>query len=427
MRFVSFLTACLVTAALYLLVMERDRVMEFVGRGAPEEAPVAAEETLPAAEAAAEPAPGPAAVAPAPDAPRRVSVVALHSVARPVADAVLVRGRTEAARQVEVKAETTGRVFSEPLRKGAFVEAGQVMCEIDPGTREVALAETQAQLAQARATLPEAEARLAEAQARLSEAEINDRAASRLLEEGFASQTRAASTKASVESAKAAVQAAKSGLEAAASGVQSAEAGVAAAEKEIERLTIEAPFAGLLETDSAELGALMQPGTPCATVIQLDPIKLVGFVPETEVDKVSLGAPAGARLATGREVEGRVTFLGRSADPTTRTFRVEIEIANPGLAIRDGQTVEIVISSGERVAHLLPQSALTLDDEGRIGVRLVDETRHARFAPVTVLRDTAEGMWVAGLPEVADVIVVGQEYVTDGVPVKPTFREEVTQ
>ncbi|WP_212525831.1 efflux RND transporter periplasmic adaptor subunit [Actibacterium sp. MT2.3-13A] len=418
MRFVSFLTACLVTAALYLMVMERDRVMEFVGRGAPEET-AAAENPAPATTAPA--------AAPAPDEPRRVSVVALHSVARPVAGAVLVRGRTEAARQVEVRAETTGAVISEPLRKGAFVAAGEVMCEIAPGTREVALAEAQARLAQARAALPESRARLAEAQARLSEAEINDRAAARLLEDGFATQTHAASTNAAVESAKAAVQAAKSGLEAAASGVQSAEAGVAAAEKEIERLTIEAPFAGLLETDSAELGALLQPGAPCATVIQLDPIKLVGFVPETEVDKVAVGARAGAKLATGRAVDGRVSFLGRSADPATRTFRVEIEIANGDLSIRDGQTAEIVISSGEQVAHLLPQSALTLDDAGRIGVRLVDETAHARFAPVTVLRDAVEGMWVAGLPDRADVIVVGQEYVTDGVPVTPTFREDVTQ
>ena len=44
-----------------------------------------------------------------------------------------------------------------------------------------------------------------------------------------------------------------------------------------------APFAGLLETDTAELGALLQTGSPCATIIQLDPIKFVGFVPEAEL------------------------------------------------------------------------------------------------------------------------------------------------
>nr|WP_276612525.1 HlyD family efflux transporter periplasmic adaptor subunit [Pseudorhodobacter turbinis] len=91
-------------------------------------------------------------------------------------------------------------------------------------------------------------------------------------------------------------------------------------------MTLSAPFDGLLETDTAELGALLQPGSSCATVIQLDPIKMVGFLAETDVDKVSVGAMAQARLASGREAVGRVTFLSRSADPLTRTFRVEVTV-----------------------------------------------------------------------------------------------------
>ena len=54
------------------------------------------------------------------------------------------------------------------------------------------------------------------------------------------------------------------------------------------------------------------------------------------------------------------------------------------------------------------------------------EASQAMFAPVTILRDTNQGIWVSGLPEKADIIVVGQEYVTDGVPVRATYRE-VTQ
>lgn len=416
MRFVSFLTACLVVAVLYLLILERDSVMEFVGR-APEP------ETAPASPPAAADNGAETAV----DRAQGVSVLVQKSVARPVAGAVLVRGRTEAARQVDVLAETTATVISEPLRKGTFVEAGQEMCRLDPGTREIALAEARAKLAEARARMPESEARVVEARALLSEAEINDRAARQLLQDGFASETRAAATAAGVSSAQAALEAAKSGLETVASGVQSAEAAVAAALKEIDRLTITAPFAGLLETDSAELGSLLMPGALCATVIQLNPIKLVGFVPETDVDKVTVGAEAGARLATGRQVQGKVTFLSRAADENTRTFRVEIAIPNDDLSIRDGQTAEIVISSGEAEAHLLPQSALTLNDAGRLGVRLVDQNARAAFAPVTVLRDTQDGIWVEGLPDQADVIVVGQEFVTDGVAVQATYRQETTQ
>jgi len=154
-------------------------------------------------------------------------------------------------------------------------------------------------------------------------------------------------------------------------------------------------------------------------------MKLVGFVPEAQVDRIAVGARAGARLATGAEVVGNVTFLSRSADPRTRTFRVEILVANAGLAIRDGQSADILIETEGTPAHLLPASALTLNDEGALGVRVV-ERGIVRFAPVTMLRDTANGVWLAGLPDRADVITVGQNFVTDGVPVRVTV-EALTQ
>lgn len=377
MRIVSFLTAIVVMVALYFLVLQRDSALEFAGAPEPED------EVMVAAEVEEE------------DAPAPISVVARRSSAQVIDSAVIVRGRTEAARQVDVRSETTGLVISEPLRKGTRVEAGQLMCALDVGTRDVALAEAQA--------------RLSEEQARLADAEINQRAASRLSEDGFASETRVTAANAAVQSARA--------------GVQSAEAGIAAAQKELDRLEIHAPFGGLLESDTAEIGSLLQPGALCGTVIQLNPIKMVGFVPETEVDRVNVGAPAAARLASGREVLGNVTFLSRSADMNTRTFQVEVEVDNADLTIRDGQTAEIVVASDGAEAHLLPQSALTLNDSGRLGVRLVAQGDTAAFAPVSVLRDTPEGIWVGGLEDDVAVIVVGQEFVTDGVAVAPTYQE----
>ena len=114
------------------------------------------------------------------------------------------------------------------------------------------------------------------------------------------------------------VQRATSGISSAQAGIEGATAAVAVATREIERLQISAPFAGLPETDTAELGTLMQPGSPCATIVQLNPMKLVGFVPETEVEKVFVGARATAELSSGTQVSGRVTFnLGEQT--TTRT------------------------------------------------------------------------------------------------------------
>lgn len=440
MRLIPLLTAVLVTAFLISIVLFRNDLLEFAGVTAqidetsePEEAEVIDDAVSDGA----------------------IAVIALKSVATTVDSAVILRGETQAARQVEIRSETTSTVVSEPLRKGAFVKAGQLMCELDAGTRIVAVAEAEARLAEAiarqpetearipeaEAGIPEAQARLVEANARLAEAQINYRAAQSLQEDGFASETRVINTEAAVRSAEAGIiaaetglksaeaglKAAKSGLDSTRAGIQSAEAGVAAAEKEIDRLRITAPFDGILESDSAELGALLQPGSLCATVLQLDPIKLVGFVPETEVSAVQINAKSMARLATGEEVTGTVSFLARSADPTTRTFRVEIEVPNPDLTIRDGQTAEIVIAAPGALAHLLPQSSLTLDNHGALGVRIVDENDTAQFVPVELLRDTRDGVWLAGLPSEASVITLGQEYVTDGVPVRATYKEDVTQ
>ena len=413
MRLFSILAAIAAALFVYAFVFERDRFRAAVG--AP---PIQTE-----APADASAAPGEAEDAG--DGDEAVRVVAMRSQAKMIDNAVIVRGQTEAQRQVDVRAETSGRIVSDPLRKGAFVEAGELLCQLDPGTRRAALAEAQARRAEARTRIPEAEARLAEAQARLAEAEINDTAASRLSESGFASDTRVASTRAAVSAGKAAVEAAKSGLDAARTGITSADAAVAAAEEELARLEIDAPFAGLLESDTAELGSLLQPGSLCGSVIQLDPIKLVGFVPETEVDRIETGALARARTVSGAEVTGNVTFLSRSADSETRTFRVEVTVPNPDLALRDGQTAQIAIASDGTSAHLLPQSALTLNEAGVLGVRIVEGER-AGFVPLTLLRDTAEGIWVSGLPDSVDVIVIGQEYVIEGVPVAASYQNAGT-
>ncbi|WP_164661178.1 efflux RND transporter periplasmic adaptor subunit [Tropicibacter sp. Alg240-R139] len=412
MRLIPFITAILVTAGLYLAVFEREALLAFAKGDAAQ-----------AQDAAPSDAPEDTSEAVAQASENAVGVVALKSVARQIDSAVVLRGQTRAIRQVEVRAETSAIVVSEPKRKGAFVEEGDLLCQLDTGTRDAVLAEMHARKLEAESRVPEAQARLEEAKARLLEAEINNNAAQKLSEGGYASETRRVATEAAVSSAEAGIESAKAQLEATSAGIEAASAAVAAAEREIARLSITAPFRGLLESDTAEIGSLMQPGTLCATVIQLNPIKLVGFVPETEVNRVTVGSPAGARLATGLEVQGRVTFLSRSADPTTRTFEVEITVPNDELLIRDGQTATIGVASDGTLAHLLPQSSLTLNNDGQLGVRAVGANNIVQFHPVTLIKDQADGVWVGGLSERTDVIVVGQEFVTQGVRVVPTYQE----
>lgn len=413
MRLIPILTAILVTVALFFAVFERDTLTAFARNGAQAQP----EQTAAATDTADAVVPAGQAQGPV------IGVVVLRSEATAIDSAVVLRGETRAARQVEVRAETTSPVVSEPLRKGVFVDKGDLLCELDPGTRQATLAQSKAALAEAQARVPEAKARLDEAYAKLEEAQINFRARDKLIAGGYASETQLIAARAEVQSATAGIESAKAGLEATASGIEAAQANVAVAEREIDRLTIEAPFDGLLESDTAELGSLMQAGSLCATIVQLNPIKVVGYVPETQVSRVKIGAMAGAELATGERVQGQVTYISRSADMMTRTFEVEITVPNDELRVRDGQTAAIAISAAGTKAHRLPASSLTLNNDGKLGVRTVDDSNTVRFVPVGLLRDTVDGVWVSGLEDKANVIVVGQEFVTDGVTVRPTFQE----
>jgi len=417
MRIISLITAIAVIAILYVLVFERDVLQDFSNGEKIEEI---------ASDLGDGPELNNSTVFPTSKIEKDekvISVIVVNSTAQLIDSAVTLRGETAAARLVEVRSETSGQVINEPLRKGETVSEGQVLCRLDPGTRKATLADAVASLAEAKARVPETQARLDEAKARLSEAKINFNAANKLSEGGYASETRVASAEAAVRAAEASIASATAGFDTTRSKIQSAEASVAVAEKEIERTSLKAPFSGILETDSAELGTLLQPGALCAKIIQLDPIKLVGFVPETELDRVNKGSIAKANLINGQEITGEVSFISRSADQTTRTFRVEIEAGNKDLSISKGQTAEILIASDGTQAHLLPQSALTLNDDGALGVRTVNDNSRVVFYETDIIRDTMNGVWLKGLPKKADVIIVGQEYVTDGVKVQKNFQE----
>ncbi|WP_298557381.1 HlyD family efflux transporter periplasmic adaptor subunit [uncultured Aliiroseovarius sp.] len=407
MRLFPILTALLVVAGLFMLVFQRDTLDE--AAGVADTSDIAAETET---EAGADDQTG-------------LSVVVLKSTAREIETPIVIRGRTEATRRVELRAETSGQVVSDKLAKGSTVAKGDVMCRLDPGTRDASLAEAKARLAEAKARAPEAEARVIEAQARLDEATINLTAAEKLSEGGFASDTRVANARAGVETARAGVISARSGAASSDAAIQSASAAVAGAEREIERLDIRAPFAGELETDTADIGTLLQPGALCVTLVQYDPVRVVGFVSELLVDQLSTELIANVRLASGRTLQGSVTFVADTADPATRTFRVDVEMlpTEGEIPVRAGQTAEIVVTGQGTVAHLLPQSALTLNDDGNLGVRVALEDNTAGFMPVTVVRDSLQGVWVSGLGGAADVIIIGHHYVTDGSTLAITYQE----
>lgn len=297
---------------------------------------------------------------------------------------VTVRGRTEAKRSVDLRAETSGRVVEILVRKGALVAQGEVIVRIDMDDRE---------------------ARLAEAVARVHQRQLEFDASRRLNERGVRSATKLAEAAAERDKAL---------------------AYQAQVEIDIGNTEVVAPFAGVLETRPVEVGDVLTRGSVVAHIVDQDPFLVVGHVSERDVQRIRVGDPGVARLVNGETIHGRVSFIATTAESQTRTFRVELEVPNPGGRLRDGLTSEISIPIERQLAHLLSSAALTLNDEGVLGVRIVVPENTVRFVPVKIIDDTAEGMWLSGLPEVADLITVGQEFVRDGDRVRTSSEPEPT-
>ena len=318
--------------------------------------------------------------------------------AQPMPVEVPLRGRTQAKATVTAVAETAGTVDTVHVTKGQRVEVGDLLCTLDQGTRVAAVAQAQAAVDQANAAL--------------AQAQLNFETNAGLREKGLAAANTANAADVALAQAKA--------------GVSQAAAGLDNAKAELDRTEITAKVAGLVQDPLALAGSMLNAGSPCATIVQLDPMIFAGMVPEKHIGLAKLGLTASIKTVTGQAVEGKVTYIASQADNATRAFPVEIEIPNPDFAIKDGVTAEALVNLGAAPGHLLPQSVLTLDDEGTLGVRTV-ENGVVAFHEVTIVSDTRQGVWVTGLPAVTEVITVGQEGVTAGQAVKASPAPKTTE
>ncbi len=290
---------------------------------------------------------------------------------------LVVSGRTEASREVEIRSETDGRVAEVMAEKGQHVDEGQILLRL---------------------AIDDRAARLTEAEALLTQREIEFAAAQELAKKGFRSDTNVAAAQALLDGARAVIQRMRI---------------------DIARTRIAAPFAGYVWQNRAELGAYVKAGDALSAIVDLYPVLVVGYATEHEIGLLQLGALGSAALIDGTQVDGIVSYVSAKADPQTRTYRFELEVPNEGGVIRDGLTAEIAIPLSRSQAHLVSPAVLTLADDGTIGVKIVNLDHFVEFVPVTILGDTRDGVWLGGLPPDVTIITVGQEFVVSGQRVRP--------
>ena len=286
------------------------------------------------------------------------TVRVMKQSAQPFARNIILKGSAEADKNVQLRAETSGQVIGLPVAQGQFVKKGSPICQIFVGDKdEVA-----------------------------KEASLNYETAKKLFDEGLYSNSQ----------------------------LQSAKARYERAFQDLDFASVKAPFDGIVDRIDLDVGDFLPRQGVCATVLDLNPILVSAEISENDMSEISLNSSAKVELNNGKVFEGNVKFISSSANPVTRTFRIEISVPNPESEIKDGMTSEVTLKGTERLAHLVPVSVLRLDANGDLGIRTIDVDGLVAFKSIELIEDTSSGAWISGLDTISTIITVGQDYVSQG-------------
>ncbi|GGX53518.1 efflux RND transporter periplasmic adaptor subunit [Saccharospirillum salsuginis] len=292
-----------------------------------------------------------------------------------------INGVTKPARTVAIASEATGRVLEVLKAKGDRVASGELIARIDP---------------------QDLEARLRQARASVEQTRLEYEGAQRLRSEGLQNRAQAAAALTNYERSRAELE---------------------ALELALANTRIRAPFDGVIESRSIEIGSYVRTGDPVAELYDYTPLIIEGDVPETEVQPLAVGQNATVELVTGKTMEGTISFIGGVANPATRTFKVEISVAEVDEHLA-GATASATVALQPTLAHYISPALLNIDDSGRMGLKTLNSDDQVQFTRVEIVRSDTGGVWVTGLDNPTRLIVVGQGFVNPGDTVTPVPVKE---
>lgn len=302
--------------------------------------------------------------------PREVEVVVAREES--LSRSVTVSGTLAAEEQVVLSFKVPGRLEALLVDLGSRVSAGQPLARLAPADFALRVSQAEAALQQARVRLgldprgdsdsidPERTAVVREARAVLDEAQLRRDRVATFVQRGI-------SSRAELDSAEAALKVADSRYQDALDEVRTRQALLeqrrvefAIARQQQEDATLEAPFSGMIRERTAALGQFLAAGTPVATLVRVDPLRLRLEVPEREAARVRAGQTVKVRVeGDDTEHPGRVVRLSPAIAEDSRTLLVEVEVTNRTGRLRPGAfaTGDIVVDVADP-AVIVPASAV---------------------------------------------------------------------
>jgi HlyD family secretion protein len=278
---------------------------------------------------------------------------------------VSASGKIRPKRQVNVSANTMGRVTRLAVQEGEFVRTGQFLLEIDPRSLEGQLQRGEASVAAAQSSLLQTRTAVEQARAILDLARQNLRRQNELWQEGLT--TREALERAQNEMAvrEAELQTREQEIQTREEQIKQEQASLATTRYDMSQVTISSPMDGMVtrrnieEGENVMVGTMNNAGTVLLTIADMSVIESEIEVDETDIPAVTLGQEARVTIdaVPGRVFRGRVTEIGNSpiqtgageaSTPQATNFKVVITLDEEVPGVRPGFTCTAEITTATR-------------------------------------------------------------------------------
>lgn len=291
--------------------------------------------------------------------------------AESVEKSIKLNGRTQPYLTVTVASEIEGKITHIHAKRGHLLNAGDLIAKIDVGN-------LQDDLDYALADLKQKEVELAGAQ--------------KLANRGFQGKVQ---------------------LEKLHTEYMRVKNQVARLKRAIDKSYIRSPQDGVMNERFIEVGDYVSVGDSVAGIERLQPIIISAEVTEKEIYLLAKEQQAIVTTLDNRVIAGHISYLSKVSDKSTNTFTVEVEIPNEDHQLYAGTSAKVTLPLGSEKAIKVSPSILVLDKNGDLGVKTVSEGK-VEFNPIEILQTEHDGVWLRGLHQSDDIIVLGQGFVSIG-------------
>lgn len=349
-----------------------------------------------------------------------------------IENSVTINGRVSADQEVSVIPKAMGTVVSLDVRLGDQVQEGDTLFVIEQTDMNLSVSQAANGVDMARKSVAQAENGLNSARInfelnkeKIENAQLNLERTRQLYEEGAVSksqleQAELSASQLNLDALQAQVNQAQISYQQAQDQLQQAQISYQQAQSGLSNTVVTSPMTGLVSALNVKEGQIAASGQPAATIVNTDTVYIRINVVENVVNSLMEGQKVQISVPAAFEgyIDSEIDFVGPSADPMSKLYEVRVYVDNTQYGIRSGMTGSVKLNLEREEGVIVVPSSAVIDRDDKLVVYVVQEDKAVEKEVQTGL-DTGEMVHiVSGLSEGDQVIVQGQQYVSDGVTVK---------